>query len=101
MVADWGWCELEPGQDGSHFLPGRQSTEQVWWLCWHDEQDTRQLRSLPPYPAEGQPDERGDTAPCVLFLPYPERQSFSYEIGDYRSDNAYRCWFPRATTCTT
>jgi hypothetical protein len=82
VVPVWSWCELEPGHDGLHFLEVLQSREQVWWLGWRDGPHTRQLRPLPPCPAEDDPDARGDTAPCVLFLGHPGRHSFSYDVGD-------------------
>lgn len=81
-----GWCELEPGHHGWHYLLGQQSGEQLWWLCWRDgESDQggeRELRHMVPCPAEGQPDVLGDTAPCTLFVDHPGRHSFSYDVGD-------------------
>lgn len=81
-VPVWGWCELEPGHDGLHYLLGQQSAEQLWWLCWHDREEKRELRHVLPCPAEDQPDELGDTTPCTLFLDHPGRHSFNFDVGD-------------------
>jgi hypothetical protein len=84
-VAVWGWCELEPGHDGLHYLLGQQSGDQLWWLCWREE-DERDLRPVLPCRAEDRPDGRGDAAPCTLFVDHAGGHSFSFDAGDLPDD---------------
>jgi hypothetical protein len=55
------------------------------WLCWREE-DERDLRPVLPCRAEDRPDDRGDAAPCTLFVDHAGGHSFSFDAGDLPDD---------------